>query len=408
MLATCSGTASGPGTGAVVAAGATARPATPAPTTPISVSESAYGHLVLRTTAGARCTVEVHVGPPQYGDVPPAAAAAGIANPSGVLTITYPAPHLPAGPGWHEVTCGTGSSSADFTIPSDGISATRFTARIRVANIGDQLPGVTARLDASLAPARDLDVAALKRTLVSEWGLATRGLSTLDLLGDAPADIVITVVPARDTSVHVTASDGSQGIFLYVSDLQRTLTSDNLVAVALHELGHIWCCRGPDSSSGHWATPVADPLLQGVDRYGLMNHPVDCVLFGTIESCPNRFSDRDLRSMGFTQIPPPPRNACIDSKNALLAQLATLKDRLAGAKAGLDATDASLKTLSAQLVALETQYPGGMPPAVYQTYTALIDRYNGTLVVERTQVAAYNGLVTQSNGLVDQAKQLLC
>jgi len=409
VLAACSSTGTAPGASPVPAA--TAGPSTARPsTTPVSVTESAYGRVVARTAPGMRCAIEVHVGPPRFGDVPPATLDA-TADPTGVIAATYAAPTLPAQTGRHVLSCGTGMESADFAVGGYPIPALRFTARIQVAALTDQIDGVTARPDPSLAAVRDRDVAALTRTLVSEWTAATRGLSTLELATAAPADIVITVVTARATSHLIRSSaDGSMAIFLFPADDSGTLTADNFVAVALHELGHIWCCSGPDASAdGHWAQPVADPLLQGVDRFGLMNHPVSCVVFGAgVESCPNRFSERELRTMGFTQIPPPPRSPCIDAKNALLAQLTSLTGQLATAKAALDATDVSLASLDQQIKALEAKYPNGMPPDVYSQYRALVERYNGTLPTERSQLAAYNALVTQGNGVVDQVNALLC
>ena len=413
FLIACGSVATGPAPGSVSVGMSPPVPATTASPTPIAVTESAYGRIALRTTAGTRCTVGIHVGPPQFGDLPPATVE-GTADSGGDLALTYAAPHVPAGPGRHDVSCGSNNASADFAVATTAIPATRFSARIGVPAIDEQvqlIQGGTARLDAALVPPRDLDVAMLKRTLVAEWSAATRGLSTLDLVPAAPADIVITVLPARGTSVHVIGGDGSQAIFLYVSDqTSGVLTSDNLVAVALHELGHIWCCRGAGASSdGHWAQAIADPLLQGIDRFGLMNHPVNCMFFSAgVESCPNRFSERDLRAMGFTQVPPPPRNTCIGAKNALLTQLATLKDRLAGAKAAIDATEASLAALSTQTKALEAKYPNGMPPDVYASYTALIDRHNAGVATDRTQVSSYNALLGQSNGIVDQVNKLLC
>jgi len=280
-----------------------------------------------------------------------------------------------------------------------------------VAGPAEQIEGVTARPEPSLAAARDRDVDALTKTLVTEWSTATRGLSRVELVAAAPADIVLTVVAARTNSyLSRWSGDGSMAIFLFPAADATVLSPDNFVAVALHELGHIWCCSGPDASpDGHWAQPIADPLLQGIDRFGLMNHPVSCIVFAAgIESCPNRFSERDLRAMGCTQIPPPPRNACVDTKDTLLEQLAGLKDGLAAAKAALDATDASLVNLNAQIKALEARYPSGMPPDVYASYSALIDRYNAGVATERTQVAAYNALLAQSNGVIDQLNQLLC
>jgi hypothetical protein len=413
VLAACAGGAAAPAaTPAVVAtvAAASAQPTA----TPITIAESTYGRLVARTAPGARCVVEVHVGPPRFGDVPPPSVE-GAADASGLLTVTYPAPTLPQQTARYVVTCGAGPTAgtvgADFAIAGYPIPAKAFTARIQVAGLNDQIDGVTARPDPSLSTARDRDVDLLTRTLVAEWTAATRGLSTLQLASSAPADIVLTIVTAR-TNSYLTRSpgDGSRAIFLFPADDSGTLSADNFVAIALHELGHIWCCSGPDASTdGHWATPIADPLLQGVDRFGLMNHPVSCIVFAAaVESCPNRFSDRELRTMGFTQIPPPARNACIDSKNALLAQLTALKDQLATAKATIDTTDASLTAMDRQIKGLEAQYPNGMPPDVYASYLALIDRYNAAVKTERTLVDAYNALLAQSNGVVDQVNKLLC
>jgi hypothetical protein len=393
------------------ASGASGRTTVTPPTSPpVSIAESTYGRLVARTAPGARCTVEVRVGSPKFGDIPPAAIDA-TADASGMLAVTYAAPVLPKQTARHVVTCGTAVASADVAIAGYPIAPQHFTARIRVAGVSEQIDGVTVRPEPSLAAARDRDVDALARTLESEWSTATRGLSAIELVPAAPADIVLTVVAARTNSyLNRWSGDGSMAIFLFPATDSTVLSPDNFVAVALHELGHLWCCTGPDASpDGHWAQPVADPLLQGVDRFGLMNHPVTCVVFGaSVESCPNRFSERDLRSMGFAQIPPPPRNACVDTKNALLAQLATLKDQLAGAKATVDATDASLAALGAEIKALEARYPNGMPPDVYASYSALIDRYNALVASERTQVAAFNALLAQNNSVVDQVNGLLC
>ena len=414
VLAACATSANGPRASGSVAA-TNAAPTVAQPTlTPVSISESTYGHVVARTAPGAHCAIQVHVGPPQFGDTPPASMDA-TADATGSVAASYPAPALPKQTARYVLTCGAGATAgtagADFPIAGYPIPARHFTARIKVAGVNDQIDGVTARPDPSLSAARDRDVDLLTRTLVTEWTTATRGLSTLDLVANAPADIVLTVVTARTNSYLTrSAADGSMAIFLFPADDGSILSADNFVAVALHELGHIWCCFGPDASAdGHWAQPIADPLLQGVDRFGLMNHPVSCIVFAAgVESCPNRFSDRELRTMGFTQIPPPPRNACVDSKNALLAQLTGLKDQLATAKTALEATEASLIAMDQQIKALEAKYPNGMPPDVYATYLALIDRYNATVKTEHAQVDAYNALSAQINSIVDRVNGLLC
>ena len=416
LLVACGASANPPGQPAPSATGIGQPAAGPAAMTiPLALAENSYGRVTIRTAPNATCGLEVHVGLPELGDTPPASIDAGAADASGSLTVRYDAPHLPKQTGRHVVRCGSGATAAmidaDFSIAAEPLPAQLFTARINVLGATEQAPSVTARPEPSLAAARDADVAALRKTLAAEWSAATRGLSTVRLVDAAPADMVITVASARTQSfLRKSTGDGSMAIFLFPADDRGTLSADNFVAVALHELGHIWCCSGPEASSdGHWAKQVADPLLQGVDRFGVMNHPVTCLVFAAgIESCPNRFSDRELRTMGFTQIPAPTRSACVDSKTALLAQLGSLTEQLATAKAALDASDASLSRMAAQIKGLEAQYPNGMPPDVYASYRSLIDRYNAGVASARTQLAAYNAQVAQSNGLVDQINRLLC
>ena len=95
-----------------------------------------------------------------------------------------------------------------------------------------------------------------------------------------------------------TAKDGSGEILIYVSDERGPLSNENVVAIALHEIAHTWCCRGEGTNDGEWAAPAAD--------FGLMNHPVRCVALPSgVQSCPQYFSERDLRALGFRQIPAP-------------------------------------------------------------------------------------------------------
>lgn len=410
ILAACSG----PPASGSASAETTAPTSTPAPlasATAITVTDSSYGRIVAKTAPGTSCRIAIHVGAPRLGDVPPATLDA-MADANGVVSITYRTPVIPKQSGRHEITCGNGSVSAAFAVAGYPIPAVRFTARLQVAGLTDRFDGLEARPDPSLVPARDRDTDALTKTLVSEWSAATRGLSTLELVATAPADIVITVVPARATPKLVRSTDdGSMAIFLFPAAEDGSLFSaDNFVAVTLHELGHIWCCTGPDAASdGHWAQPVADPLLQGIDRFGLMNHPVSCIVFAVgVESCPNRFSERELRTMGFTAIPAPPRNVCVDSKDVLLGQLATLKDQIATTKSAVSASDAALASMAQQIKAIEARYPNGIPSDQYAQYRSLVDQYNATLAVEGGQVSSYNALVNQYNAIIDQVNRLIC
>src|SRR6185436_6150136 len=94
VLAACASSANAPRP-TTTAGAASAAPTFAQPTlTPVSITESTYGRVGASTAPGAPCRVEVHVGPPQFGDVPPASVDA-TADGSGVLAVTYATPALP-------------------------------------------------------------------------------------------------------------------------------------------------------------------------------------------------------------------------------------------------------------------------------------------------------------------------
>jgi hypothetical protein len=188
-----------------------------------------------------------------------------------------------------------------------------------------------------------------------------------------------------------------------VDDLGPVSTA-NSVAVALHELGHIWCCRGADAGSdGHWLKSMADSRLQGVDRFGLMTHPVTCLVFPGFVTCPNRFSERELNAMGFANVPAPPADACVTQANALVAQISNLDASLASTRQTIEATNAQIEGIAGRISTIESQYPGGtLPPDVHATYTMLIQQYNRLLAENDTRIDAFNKSVDQRNTLALQ------
>jgi hypothetical protein len=405
VISACAPTAAAPG--APTAARDPA--ATLAPTAspiPLTISSSRYGAIDIQTLPGDSCDVGIKVWPGTFGDGPPKSLT-GKADATGVLAWTYPAPLVPAQTGRHEVTCtgalGTRSTFAQFDISLKTVDARGFTARVQAVDPIAGLDGLTTRLEPSLVAARDASVARLNDTLVKEWSAATRGLGAVRLVASS-ADIVIYVVPGRNTSLHLTSPDGSQRILLFMSDDLGPVSTDNSVAVALHELGHIWCCRGADAGpDGHWLQQIADPLLQGVDRFGLMTHPVTCLVFPGFVTCPNRFSERELLTMGFADVPAPPADACVTQANALVAQIDALDARLASSRATIDATNAQLASLEGRIRTIETQYPSRvLPPDVYATYTSLVDQYNRTLSENNVRVDTFNRNVEQRNALARQ------
>jgi hypothetical protein len=309
------------------------------------------------------------------------------------------------------VTCsgseGTRNVWSEFDVSLKTLEAKGFTARIQGVDPVAGLEGLTTKLEPSLIAARDASVARLNGTLVKEWSAATRGLGAMKLVSSS-ADIVIYVVPGRSSSLHLTSPDGSQRILLFMVDDLGAVSTENSVAVALHELGHIWCCRGPGAGSdGHWLEAIADPLLRGVDRFGLMTHPVTCLVFPGFVTCPNRFSERELHAMGFADVPAPPADACVTKADALVTQINALDASLASSRVAIDATNAQLREIEGRISAIERQYPGGsLPPDVYATYTALISQYNRLLAENNVRVDAFNRDVEQRNALARQP--LLC
>ncbi|MEX2046534.1 MAG: hypothetical protein WEE03_05180 [Chloroflexota bacterium] len=388
LVAACAPAANAPGPGpsGTASGGASATPvATPLP---IAVSEAKYGLLSVRTVPGARCEATLRVPAGVYGDPPPDALPGQSAGADGFVTWTYSAPRVPSGTAGYSVHCQGDAASevrtGNFTIPTHPIVASSL--RVRVTTATPQHEQVDQ--DPSLVALRDATLARLNATLAAEWKSATRGMGSLEI-ADSSTDITIFVIAARGTSVHRTSlGDDSQDILIYVSDERGCLAAppfscprnvENNVAVALHELGHIWCCHGPEATDGgHWTEKQQSPGLYGVDKYGLMNEPVLCTQFGAILSCPNRFSDREMVALGFTNFPPPAPDPCITQSLSLRSQINTI--------------EAQLVSLRAQVKAIETQYPGGVPSAIYSDYLSLVSQYN-------TLVARQNALVAQLNAL---------
>ena len=386
-------------------AGATATIAPTASPVPLTIASSSYGALELKTLPGDSCDVAIKVEPGVFGDGPPKTLA-GRADATGTVSFTYAAPLVPAGNGRHEVTCtgavGARSTWSQFDIGLRTLDAKSFTARVQGVDPITGLDGLTAKLDPALVAARDASVARLNKTLVKEWSAATRGLGALKLVPSS-ADIAIYVVPGRSNSVHLTSPDGSQRILLFMVDDLGPVSTENSVAVALHELGHIWCCRGADAGpDGHWLASIADPLLQGVDRFGLMTHPVTCLVFPGFVTCPNRFSERELHTMGFAEVPPPPADPCVTQANALVTKITALDASLAFSRATIDSTNARLGNIEGQIASMERAYPGGMPPDVYAVYTSLINQYNGLVNENNARVDAFNQDLDQRNALARQ------
>ena len=198
----------------------------------------------------------------------------------------------------------------------------------------------------------------LAGALPAAWATATQGRGQLFLRNEG--DIDVELAGTNGTSALTQHSRGgkvtSRTITVHTVDGSRRLSIPDLMSTTLHELGHIWCCYGPEANeTGHWATKQASPGLYGVDKYGLMTDPVTCVSFGAVLSCPNRFSDREMVALGFTNFPPPAPDPCITQALSLQSQITSL---------------------GVQIRAIEAQYPRGIPSSIYDSYVAMVSQYN--------------------------------
>lgn len=380
------------------------------PRFPLSVTTSAYGEIAVRTGPHAECSVEVDAPAGRLSDGPPRRVE-GSADAAGDLTLSYPAPFVPGSRGSHLVTCGDGTASrterAPFAVRPRAISAAAFTVRLTVAAPPDDVVASVPE-DPALMPLRDDVLERLRADLAAEWRLATRGLGKLQLV-EGSADIGVRVVAARGTSVHLTAADGSQAVVLFVADRLGPVSPANMIATALHELGHIWCCEGPGTVDGHWAVKEEATELGGVDRFGLMNHPIDCVQLPVgVLSCPTRFSERELRAMGFTAIPIPPPDPCLVRADELDRRIGELDARMRPLGERIAADRATIDGLRQEIEDLEARYPSPMPPEVYAGYVDLIERHNALAAKSSADVAAYNALARDRNGLVTERNGLGC
>ena len=378
----------------------------------VEVVSSTYGAVRIQTGASAACSLRIQVDRGSFGDGPPDLLS-GAAGPDGLLEWRYPAPLIPEGLGRHVVACsssvGTSEVDADFAVPARKLDPRGFTIRLDPVNPMTVLPRVTSRLDPSLVPARDSIASRLNASIADEWWRATRGLGSLKIV-PAAADLVVHVLPGRGTSVHERSSDGTQRVLLYALDETGPVTANKSVGVALHELGHTWCCFGPDAGPDeHWLERIVDPQLVGVNRFGLMTNPVTCRLNGAGEICANRFSERELRAMGFAEVPAPVVDACVVALAALTAQLDSLDVALKNARAAIDSRQVIVDRLVEQMRSIEARYATrSMPPDAPATYLALSAQYETLYEEVDGLIRTYNADVEARNDIARRQRALPC
>ena len=136
--------------------------------------------------------------------------------------------------------------------------------------------------------------------LPAAWATATGGRGQLAIRTDA--DIDVELDGSGGTSALTQHKLGgkvvSRTIAVHTVEGSRRLSVTELLVTTLHELGHIWCCYGPGTKDGHWASSDAPKEFSSV---GLMYSPMTCsVTKGSDPICPTVFSDRELAEMHLT------------------------------------------------------------------------------------------------------------
>jgi hypothetical protein len=148
--------------------------------------------------------------------------------------------------------------------------------------------------DARLSALRD----SIAGALPGAWVTATGGKGQLAMRTDADIDVKLegTAGTSALTQHRRNGKVVSRTITIYALEGDRRLSASELVTVAVHELGHIWCCYGDGTVDGHWTDSPP-----GFSPVGLMSSPMRCQgTAGNDPVCPSVFSDRELKEMGLT------------------------------------------------------------------------------------------------------------
>jgi hypothetical protein len=170
------------------------------------------------------------------------------------------------------------------------VSAAALSVHVFATNTGDaeersRLPGL-----------RD----AIAGALPDAWAMATGGRGKLSIRTDADIDVELNG-SAGTSALTQHSRDGkiaSRSIVVHTVD-GRHLSTPEIMATTLHELGHLWCCYGPGTADGHWSDPPPTRLAPG-----LMFSPIRCqVIAGGEPACPTVFSERETQTMGLTRAP---------------------------------------------------------------------------------------------------------
>jgi septal ring factor EnvC (AmiA/AmiB activator) len=140
-----------------------------------------------------------------------------------------------------------------------------------------------------------------------------------------------------------------------------------------------------------------------------MVHPVPCRIASGSEVCATRFSDRELRAMGFADVPMPFADECSTELGVLDAQISSLDRSLAESGEAIDSANETLASLVDQLKGIESQHPEQtMPPDVRAAYRRIANTYDALYWETSRVIAEYNATVQSRNAAAAKRADLPC
>lgn len=145
----------------------------------------------------------------------------------------------------------------------------------------------------------------LTAQLPNYWQRATRGIGQIEVV-DGEYDVHLFATGGSGISNHKNEQVLGRWTsmqYVYESNYGFRATNEQAVLIALHEIGHNWCCEGPQAGTGansHYLN-VNDGLMGVVDdgwakAHGYAGCPADWCASPSFDN--GLFSDRELRTMG--------------------------------------------------------------------------------------------------------------
>src|SRR5438093_13554147 len=115
-----------------------------------------------------------------------------------------------------------------------------------------------------------------------------------------------------------------------------------------------------------------------------MNHPVLCLSTTAGSKCPDRFSDRELRELGFASVPVATPDPCVADADRLKTSLKSVEAKLLADRGVKDGLKAEVDRLRPTVDRRD--------PAQVARFNALVDRQSAAIAAYNRDVDTFNAL----------------